>query len=119
MPAEFERHSGCWMLWPERTDNWRSGAKPAQAVFAAVAAAIARRRAGDRGRLGRAIPECARTACRREVRVVEISSNDAWMRDCGPTFVIDAKGRRRGVDWTFNAWGGLDGRLVLPLGPRR
>src|SRR5258708_10473912 len=40
MPAEFERHSGCWMLWPERADNWRLGAKPAQAAFAAVAAAI-------------------------------------------------------------------------------
>jgi agmatine deiminase len=52
--------------------------------------------------------------CRAEVRVVEISSNDAWIRDCGPTFVIDAKGRRRGVDWTFNAWGGLQGGLYFP-----
>src|ERR1700677_1433307 len=41
MPAEFERHAGCWMLWPERTDIWRAGAKPAQGVFAAVAEAIA------------------------------------------------------------------------------
>ena len=41
MPAEYERHSGCWMLWPERCDNWRSGAKPAQASFATVATAIA------------------------------------------------------------------------------
>ncbi len=48
------------------------------------------------------------------MRVVEISSNDAWMRDCGPTFVIDAKGRRRGVDWTFNAWGGIAGGLYFP-----
>ena len=24
------------------------------------------------------------------------------------------KGRRRGVDWTFNAWGGLDGGLYFP-----
>ena len=43
-----------------------------------------------------------------------MSSNDAWMRDCGPTFVVDAKGRRRGVDWTFNAWGGLPGGLYFP-----
>jgi agmatine deiminase len=49
-----------------------------------------------------------------KVRVVEITSNDAWIRDCGPTFVIDAKGRRRGVDWTFNAWGGLGGGLYFP-----
>src|SRR5688572_16121038 len=42
MPGEFEPHAGCWMLWPERPDNWRLGAKPAQAAFAAVATAIAR-----------------------------------------------------------------------------
>ena len=40
MPAEFERHAGTWMLWPERLDNWRDGARPAQQAFAAVAEAI-------------------------------------------------------------------------------
>jgi len=48
------------------------------------------------------------------VRVVELSSNDAWMRDVGPTFVVDDRGGVRGVDWTFNAWGGLDGGLYFP-----
>ena len=33
------------------------------------------------------------------------------MRDTGPTFVIDDNGGLRGVDWTFNAWGGEDGGL--------
>ena len=42
MPAEFEKQSGVWMVWPERNDNWRNGAKPAQTVFAEVAKAIAR-----------------------------------------------------------------------------
>ena len=37
MPAEWEAHQGCWLLWPERTDNWRLGAKPAQQAFVAVA----------------------------------------------------------------------------------
>ena len=41
MPGEFEPHSATWLLWPERTSNWRCGAKPAQAAFAAVATAIA------------------------------------------------------------------------------
>ncbi len=40
MPGEFEPHSGCWMAWPERPDNWRLGAKPAQQAYAAVAEAI-------------------------------------------------------------------------------
>jgi agmatine deiminase len=101
------------MLWPERTDNWRAGAKPAQAVFAAIAAAIA---GGEPVTVGASAVQFqnARARLPRAVRVVEITSNDAWIRDCGPTFVIDAKGRRRGVDWTFNAWGGLDGGLYFP-----
>ena len=48
------------------------------------------------------------------VRVVEISNDDAWMRDVGPTFVVNAAGRRRAVDWHFNAWGGLSGGLYFP-----
>ena len=48
----------------------------------------------------------ARAALPAGVRVVEMSSNDAWMRDVGPTFVVDRRGRVRGVDWIFNAWGG-------------
>ena len=113
MPAEFERHSCCWMLWPERADNWRCGAKPAQAAFTAIATAIA---SGEPVMVGVSAAQFqnARARLPRGVRVVEISSNDAWMRDCGPTFVIDIKGRRRGVDWTFNAWGGLGGGLYFP-----
>src|SRR5580698_1162481 len=113
MPAEFERHSGCWMLWPERSDNWRDGAKPAQAAFGAVAEAIA---LGEPVTVGVSAGQFqnARSRLSRRVRVVEMTSNDAWMRDCGPTFVLDAGGRRRGVDWTFNAWGGLNGGLYFP-----
>ena len=40
MPAEFEPQAGVWMLWPERNDNWRGGAKPAQKAFLDVATAI-------------------------------------------------------------------------------
>ncbi|HTB30233.1 MAG TPA: agmatine deiminase [Steroidobacteraceae bacterium] len=113
MPAEFERHAGCWMLWPERTDNWRAGAKPAQAAFTAVAQAIA---ASEPVTVGVSAGQFqnARARLPPKVRVVEVTSNDSWMRDCGPTFVIDGRGRRRGVDWTFNAWGGLGGGLYFP-----
>ncbi|HTV97036.1 MAG TPA: agmatine deiminase [Steroidobacteraceae bacterium] len=113
MPAEFERHSACWMLWPERPDNWRAGAKPAQAAFAAVAAAISLSEPVTVA-VSAAQFQNARARLAPQVRVVEMSSNDAWMRDCGPTFLVDGRGRRRGVDWTFNAWGGLAGGLYFP-----
>jgi agmatine deiminase len=113
MPGEFERHAGTWMLWPERLDNWREGALPGQQAFAAVAAAIARFEPVSVG-VSSAQYEFARARLDARVRVVEISSNDAWMRDVGPTFVVNAAGKRRAVDWQFNAWGGLSGGLYFP-----
>jgi len=113
MPAEFEPHAGTWMLWPERSDNWRLGAKPAQYAFAAVAAAIA---ASEPVTVGVSAGQyaAARALLPAAIRVVELSSNDCWMRDVGPTGVVDSRGRRRGIDWRFNAWGGLDGGLYFP-----
>lgn len=113
MPGEFGPHAGTWMLWPERPDNWRQGARPAQRAFCAVAGAIARFEAVTVG-ASRERYAGARALLPPAVRVVELSSNDAWMRDCGPTFVANAAGEVRGVDWDFNAWGGLAGGLYFP-----
>ncbi|MBV6418314.1 MAG: Agmatine deiminase [Steroidobacteraceae bacterium] len=113
MPAEFAPHAGCWMLWPERPDNWREGARPAQDAFIAVATAIARFEPVTIG-VGGGQFEFARARVPAHIRLVELSSNDAWMRDVGPTFVVDDRGQRRGIDWRFNAWGGLDGGLYFP-----
>jgi agmatine deiminase len=113
MPAEFEPHAGTWMIWPERPDNWRLGARPAQEAFTAVATAIAAAEPVSVGASARQF-ENARQMLPTRVRVVEMSSNDAWARDTGPTFVVDGRGRVRGVDWVFNAWGGLDGGLYFP-----
>ena len=40
-----------------------------------------------------------------DVEVVTAALNDAWMRDIGPTFVLDDGGRLGAVDWVFNGWG--------------
>ncbi len=113
MPGEFEPHAGCWMIWPERTDNWRNGAKPAQQAFVEVAEAIA-----EHEPVTMCVSErqymAAKEVLSANVRVVEMSSDDSWMRDVGPTFVVDGKGDVRGIDWRFNAWGGLVDGLYFP-----
>ena len=113
MPGEHEPHVGCWMVWPERPDNWREDARPAQEAFAEVAEAI-----NVSDPVTMAVSDAQYERCRAalspSIRVVEISTDDAWMRDIGPTFLIDARGHRRGVDWSFNAWGGRDGGLYEP-----
>lgn len=113
MPAEFEPHAGCFLIWPERPDNWRQGAKPAQTAYAAVATAIARFEPVTVG-VSAAQWDNARAKLPATVRLVELSSNDAWVRDSGPTGVINAAGEVRGVDWRFNAWGGFEGGLYFP-----
>ncbi|RYR31682.1 hypothetical protein Ahy_B01g056552 isoform B [Arachis hypogaea] len=113
MPAEWEPHTQCWMGWPERPDNWRENAVPAQDVFAKVASAISRfedvtvcASSGQWENARRMLPE--------HIRVVEISMNDSWFRDTGPTFVVKrsesgkAEQTIAGIDWNFNSWGGLE-----------
>lgn len=113
MPAEWEPHAGTWMIWPERTDNWRLGAKPAQATFAAVAEAIADFEPVTMIASARQVQN-ARAKLSPRIRIVEASTDDAWCRDVGPTFVTDGAGRVRAVDWQFNAWGGFAGGLYFP-----
>ena len=49
------------------------------------------------------------------MRVLEISSDDAWMRDVGPTFVVNGSTCEiRGIDWPFNAWGGREKGIYFP-----
>ncbi len=113
MPAEFEPQAGVWMLWPERPDNWRGGGKPAQRAFCAVAEAIARFEPVTMC-VSAAQYQNARARLPEHIRVVEMSANDAWVRDCGPTFLVNDAGELRAVDWEFNAWGGLVDGLYFP-----
>lgn len=113
MPAEWEPQEEIFMLWPQRTDNWRDGAKPAQAQFANVAKAISEFE-NVTVLASREQYENCRARLPSGIRVIEMSANDAWCRDVGPTFLIDGKGNRRAVSWTFNAWGGLVDGLYVP-----
>ena len=71
MPAEFERHAGCLLIWPERGDSWRSGGWPARKAFVAVASAIAQSETVTM-LVSPAQYETARAMLPPEIRLVEI-----------------------------------------------
>ena len=105
MPAEWAPHAGCWMAWPKRTDLWREYLETAREDYVRVAQAIA----GFEPVTLLADPEHAADARRRcgpSVNVVSMPIDDSWLRDSGPTVVVDAAGRRAAAAFTFNAWGG-------------
>ncbi|MGN1140125.1 MAG: agmatine deiminase [Oliverpabstia sp.] len=113
MPGEFEKQEKVWMIWPQRPDNWRDGAKPAQHAYSMVAQAIAKFEP-----VTMLVSSDQYVNCREqlppEISVVEMSSDDAWARDSGPSFLVNDKGELRACDWTFNAWGGLVDGLYYP-----
>ena len=114
MPGEYEAHAGCIIVWPQRPGSWSFGAKEACVAFTAVIKAIA---ASERVYVicGQAHWQTAQAylADVPNVELVALETDDSWARDIGPTFVVrdDADGRKlRGVNWSFNAWGGaVDG----------
>lgn len=112
MPAEFAQHEGCILIFPHRRDSWQNGAYAARKAFAEVINIISQ---------SEKVTVCARyedyDAARfmlpERVRVIEMESDDSWARDVAPTFVTNGK-EIRGIDWGFNAWGGLTDGLYFP-----
>lgn len=105
MPGEWQPHVGCWMAWPCRDATFPNGLDAARTAYAAVARAIAAFEpvtmvVGD----GQAVT--ASLMCGPGVSILVADTSDSWLRDNGPSFVIDGKGGVAGVHWGFNAWGG-------------
>ena len=104
MPGEFEPQDGVILIWPKRPGSWPYEAKEAGKVFAEIANKLAETEKVYM------LTEPETEAAAREllcenVEILTIPTDDAWARDVGPTFVTDGK-EVRGVNWSFNAWGG-------------
>ena len=105
MPAEWERHTCCWMSWPSRADQWVDGLAGAQSTYAAVARAI-RRFEPVKMVAGPDSAAEARAQCGPDIEVIPLALDDPWMRDSGPTFLKRGDGATAGNAWRFNSWGG-------------
>lgn len=104
MPAEWAPHSRCWMAWPCNESLWANGIDRAWEAFARVLRAIAEYEPVSL--LVRPDHlEQARRMCGSDIDYREYSLNDSWMRDFGPTFVVNRSGGIAGIDWRFNGWG--------------
>lgn len=105
MPAEWHPHSRCWMAWPCRADLWGDGLDDARHAYAEVARTIVEFEPVTMLANPEDLAEVS-LRCGSGVACLPMALDDSWMRDTGPSFVIDGKGGVAGVDWRFNAWGG-------------
>uniref|UniRef100_A0A6C0HT65 Agmatine deiminase n=1 Tax=viral metagenome TaxID=1070528 RepID=A0A6C0HT65_9ZZZZ len=105
MPAEFDRQSATWLGWPSNPGTFRI--KLAQMVIENVARIISKYQA-----VHIVAPSNSwRNAYERfkdckNIYVTEIESDDGWLRDIAPTFLVNIdKISLRSVGWKFNGWG--------------
>jgi agmatine deiminase len=109
MPIETGEHKRTWMAFPrEGTTLGGSQRQRAEgyAAWTAVAHAVA-----DFEPVTMMVDPTEMSRARRmlsgEIEIVEAPLDEFWMRDAGPTFVVDDErpGALGAVDWIFNGWG--------------
>jgi agmatine deiminase len=115
MPAEWEPHAATWLTWPHNLESWPDGFESIPGIWVELVRVLrenelvhvlvndteAEERAGG----------LLRDAAVGLENVVfhQVPSNDAWMRDHGPTFLTrptEAGPEVGAVNWIYNAWGG-------------
>ncbi len=106
-PAEWERHEATWATWPRNPETWPQNLAAARREHASFLKLIADHEPVRLVAGGNARPSAmASLACTSGVELVDLPSNDAWMRDHGATFAIDQADQSLvAVNWTYNAWG--------------
>jgi agmatine deiminase len=106
-PSEAEPHARTWMAWPSTPAVYGGpGAyyESVQEALGRLAAAIA-----ENEPVAMAAPASAHglaaKLCGPKVDLVDIATDDMWMRDSGPVFVRAEDGAISAVDFNFSGWG--------------
>lgn len=119
MPAEWEKHERTLIAFPiPETMCFPEDAARVRAGYLAFARAVAEFepvtlivRPGDPD----PVPDPSGMTA---IDLLPLPHDDSWIRDNGPTVLVDGQGRRAGINWHFNAWGekypdwDLDDRLA-------
>lgn len=109
MPAETAPHERTWMAFPREgytLGSSETARDEGYAAWTAVAHAVSEfepvTMIVDPSEIHR-----ARRMLGHDIEIVEAPIDEYWMRDVGPTFVVDdaRPGMLGAVDWTFNGWG--------------
>ncbi|MDQ7982687.1 MAG: agmatine deiminase family protein [Spiroplasma sp.] len=112
--AEFKSHQQAWIIWPERTDNWRMGAKPVQKLVASIANILI-----EYEKINVIVSkhqfQNARKQLNEKIKIIEMTTNDCLIRDFGPVFLTHPEKKVVcGLKANFNAWGGSTYGIYYP-----
>ncbi len=111
MPAEWEPQEAIWLSWPHRKKTWPGAFDEVPGVFADIAYHISESQKVRINVKDQAMADSVRELLSQ--RGCDLSNvffhlnptNDAWVRDHGPIYIVNDAGERAILNWDFNAWG--------------
>lgn len=138
-PAEWESHEATWLSWPHNQETWPGRMAAVERAFVAIVRALHEREKVCIGVNDAAMENAVRSLLAREglgsdsrIGCHVIPTDDAWIRDHGPLFLVRDSGKLREravMDFGYNAWGGkyppwdrdtqVSGRIASLLGLHR
>jgi len=115
MPAEWEHHSATWLTWPHNPETWpKQDKQKVENEFLTIVRHLACHETTHLLVTDAEMERSVKSALKYEGVKMEniifhdIPTNDSWIRDYGPNFIVQDKNRTRkvaGNDWDFNSWG--------------
>ncbi len=107
-PAPWKSPAAVWLAWPHNRETWPDRFDAIPKFFRRWVELIAESTPVRVLASGQAM-ESARSMIGsiNNVELVDIPTNDCWIRDFGPTFIFPQEGDAvEAVHWRYNAWGG-------------
>jgi len=112
MPAEWETHSGTWLTWPHNPETWpEQDMQQVETEFMGIIRPLAKNESvhilvNDED-MGNAVESTlnANNVEMKNIFLHDIPTNDSWIRDYGPNFIIQSDGTVAANDWDFDSWG--------------
>lgn len=110
-PAEWHKHKATWLSYPHNENSWPGKIEtiyPSYNLFIKELAQVEQVHINilDENQKIWAENELKKISCNMSnVFFHSFKTNDAWIRDHGPAFVLNGK-EKAIVNWNYNAWGG-------------
>jgi agmatine deiminase len=108
MPAEWEPHVATWLSWPHKLESWPGKFEPIPPLYARFVRELAAHEPVNILAGGHPMAQAKVLVGQvPNVTLYDIPTDDAWIRDSGPTFLTGLAGAPPTlIDWDYNAWGG-------------
>lgn len=104
MPADWMLHSRCWMAWPTRAETWGEHLDSARDAVAEIAKTVVQFEPVTMIAKPKNVAEVS-LLTGQGVNQISMAHDDSWIRDMGPTFVVNGANQVAGIHWLWNAWG--------------